>query len=65
MKKEKLPRQEQITRTPFPASKKVFVKGEIHNINVAMRTVLGSMTVPRCEFNTASRSPKIPLILGL
>jgi hypothetical protein len=39
MKKEKLPKQEQITRTPFPASKKVFVKGEIHNIDVAMREI--------------------------
>ena len=37
MKKEKLPSQEKITKTPFPASKKVFVKGEIHDINVAMR----------------------------
>tara|TARA_B100000809_G_scaffold266412_1_gene329024 strand:- start:3058 stop:4914 length:1857 start_codon:yes stop_codon:yes gene_type:complete len=39
MKKEKIPSQEQITRTPFPASKKIFVKGEIHNINVAMREI--------------------------
>ena len=39
MKKEKLPSQEKITRTPFPASKKVFVKGEIHDINVAMREI--------------------------
>ena len=39
MKKEKLPKQEQITRTPFPASKKIYVKGEIHDINVAMREI--------------------------
>ena len=39
MKKEKIPSQEQITRAPFPASKKIFVKGEIHNINVAMREI--------------------------
>ena len=39
MKKEKIPSQEQITRTPFPGSKKVFVKGSIHNINVAMREI--------------------------
>jgi len=39
MKKEKVPSQELITRTPFPASKKIFVKGKIHDINVAMRQI--------------------------
>jgi phosphomethylpyrimidine synthase len=28
-----------ITTTPFPASKKIFVKGKLHNINVAMREI--------------------------
>src|ERR1043165_3293036 len=35
----KLPTQETITRTPFPKSKKVFVKGKLHNIDVAMREI--------------------------
>jgi phosphomethylpyrimidine synthase len=39
MKKEKLPNQDKITKTPFPASKKIYVKGAIHDINVAMREI--------------------------
>ena len=39
MQKEKLPSESSITRKPFPASKKVYVKGEIHDIHVAMREI--------------------------
>jgi len=39
MKEEKLPSATSISRAPFPASKKVFVKGELHNIKVAMREI--------------------------
>ncbi|AKD04258.1 phosphomethylpyrimidine synthase ThiC [Pontibacter korlensis] len=39
MKKEKIPQQQTITRTPFPASKKVYVKGQLHDISVAMREI--------------------------
>ncbi len=35
----KLPTQSTITRTPFPKSKKIFVKGKLHNIEVAMREI--------------------------
>lgn len=35
----KLPDAGTITRTPFPASKKVYVKGPLHNIEVAMREI--------------------------
>lgn len=38
-KKEKIPAQSIITRTPFPKSKKIYEKGKIHNINVAMRQI--------------------------
>lgn len=38
-KEEQLPRKESITRTPFAASKKIYVPGKIHNIQVAMREV--------------------------
>ncbi|MBL4578497.1 MAG: phosphomethylpyrimidine synthase ThiC [Flavobacteriales bacterium] len=39
MKEEKLPSEASISREPFPASKKVFVKGELHDIKVAMREI--------------------------
>ncbi|MER3446970.1 MAG: phosphomethylpyrimidine synthase ThiC [Candidatus Dadabacteria bacterium] len=39
MKKERIPTQEVITRDPFPRSRKVYVKGRIHNIDVAMREI--------------------------
>ena len=39
MKKDSLPTENSITRAPFPGSKKVYVKGEIHAINVAMRAI--------------------------
>jgi phosphomethylpyrimidine synthase len=35
-----------ITTTPFPASKKIHVKGKLHNINVAMREIELSPTLP-------------------
>ena len=36
---EKLPDQKAISRTPFPASRKVYVKGTLHPIEVAMREI--------------------------
>jgi phosphomethylpyrimidine synthase len=36
--------EEQISRTPFPNSKKIYVNGEIHPIKVAMREVILSDT---------------------
>ncbi|MBN4051373.1 phosphomethylpyrimidine synthase ThiC [bacterium AH-315-M05] len=39
MKTEKLPTAKTITRKPFPASRKVYIKGNIHDINVAMREI--------------------------
>lgn len=39
IKKERIPTQEVITRDPFPRSRKVYVKGRIHNIDVAMREI--------------------------
>jgi len=39
MKNEKTPDAQVISRTPFPASRKVFVKGQIHDIAVAMREI--------------------------
>ena len=45
-KKDTAPQQGIITTTPFPKSKKVYVKGEIHpDVNVAMREIELSDTV--------------------
>jgi phosphomethylpyrimidine synthase len=38
-KKSTAPEQEGISTEPFPASKKVFVPGKIHDIAVAMREI--------------------------
>ena len=38
-KNEKLPTEKSITTTPFPASQKIYVKGKLHNIEVAMREI--------------------------
>lgn len=38
-KEEKLPTDHTISTTPFPNSKKIYVKGEIHDIQVAMREI--------------------------
>jgi phosphomethylpyrimidine synthase len=45
MRIEKAPTEKSITTDSFPASKKVFVKGKIHDIRVAMREVSLSDTV--------------------
>jgi len=45
MKKDKIPSQQTITTDPFPASKKVYVPGKLHDIKVAMREISLSDTV--------------------
>ncbi|MEN7551014.1 phosphomethylpyrimidine synthase ThiC [Rapidithrix thailandica] len=44
MKKDKIPNQEVISREPLPASKKIYVKGKIHDIKVPMREIALSDT---------------------
>jgi phosphomethylpyrimidine synthase len=39
MKKDTSPSQEVITRDQYPSSKKIYVKGKIHDIEVAMREI--------------------------
>lgn len=39
MKAEKTPTGQTITCTPFPASRKIYVKGQLHDIRVAMREI--------------------------
>jgi len=44
MKQERIPTDQVLTTAPFPASRKVFVQGEMHNIQVAMREITLSDT---------------------
>jgi len=37
--KDRIPNQDVISRDPFPASKKIYVKGKVHDIEVAMREI--------------------------
>src|SRR5688572_20110573 len=37
--KEKIPTEQAISREPFPASKKIYVPGQLHDIKVAMREI--------------------------
>ncbi len=39
MKKDIIPNHDIITRTPFPASQKIYIKGKIHDIAVPMREI--------------------------
>lgn len=49
MKTDKIPNQHVISRDPFPASRKIYVKGERHDIKVAMRQI--ELTQTRNKFN--------------
>jgi len=57
MKTEKLPSAETISRTPFPASKKVYVKGHLHDIHVPMREISLSPTTDRFKNITEENPP--------
>ncbi|MEJ6799078.1 MAG: phosphomethylpyrimidine synthase ThiC [Crocinitomicaceae bacterium] len=46
MKKENTPSENKITREPLTGSKKIYVKGKIHDINVAMREIELSESKP-------------------
>jgi phosphomethylpyrimidine synthase len=61
MRQEKIPTEKSITREPFPASKKVFVKGKLHGIKVAMREI--SLTDTSNKFSTAKAAEKNPSVV--
>ncbi|WP_443938475.1 phosphomethylpyrimidine synthase ThiC [Pedobacter sp. MW01-1-1] len=44
MKQEKIPTDRVLSTTPFPASKKIYVSGKLHDIQVAMREITLSET---------------------
>ncbi|WP_299897744.1 phosphomethylpyrimidine synthase ThiC [uncultured Aquimarina sp.] len=59
-KKDTAPQQEKITTTPFPNSKKVYVKGSIHpQINVAMREIELSDTVDSMTRKKTANEPVV------
>ncbi len=51
MKKDRIPSQSSVTRDEFPASKKIYVPGEIHDIKVAMREISLNDTVKKFSPN--------------
>lgn len=57
MNKDKIPSQDVLTRTPFPASKKIYVKGKIHDINVAMREISLEDTVDKFNGTVVKNDP--------
>ncbi len=60
MRQEKLPTQEIITRDPFPASKKIYVPGSIHDIKVAMREISLHDTVNKIDRSKpAEKNPPV------
>ena len=58
MKKESIPSQNKITCEPFPASRKIYVKGQLHDIAVAMREIsLNDTTLHGKEGATEKNAP--------
>ncbi len=57
MKTEKLPNEASITRTPFPNSKKIYVKGSMHDIRVPMREITLSNTTDRFRNEVEGNAP--------
>jgi phosphomethylpyrimidine synthase len=61
MKTEKIPAEQVISRTPFPASRKVYVKGQLHNIQVAMREV--SLSETKLHGRFGETEPNAPVTI--
>src|SRR5438552_12774930 len=58
MAKETVPTQQTITCDPFPASRKIYVKGQLHDIAVAMREIsLQDTTLHGNEHATEKNAP--------
>ena len=57
-KKDTAPKQDGITRKPFPSSKKIYVQGKLHpQINVAMREITLNDTVDSITKKRTSNEP--------
>jgi len=61
MKVEKTPDDQIISRTPFPASRKIFVKGQLHDIEVAMREITLSETKIHNGFGLTENNPPVTI----
>ncbi len=59
-KKEAVPTENALTRDPFPASKKIYVPGKIHDIKVAMREISLSPTTSKFSFGEEGE-PNAPI----
>lgn len=57
---DRIPNQNVISREPFPASKKIYVKGEIHDIEVAMREISLEYTTHKL---TGEIEPNEPVVV--
>jgi phosphomethylpyrimidine synthase len=55
LKKEKIPTQDIITRDPFPRSKKIYVKGKLHDIKVTMREIDLDDSAPASNGNGSNK----------
>lgn len=55
----KLPGADTITRTPFPASQKIYVKGSMHNIHVAMREITTADEIEMHNGSTKKENVKV------
>ena len=60
MKKDKIPSQGIISRDPFPASRKIYVKGKLHDISVAMREISLADTHERLT-GKIEKNPPVPV----
>lgn len=58
IKADQIPSAEKITRDPFPASKKVYAKGTIHDISVAMREI--TLNDTKLKFNPSAPAEENP-----
>lgn len=59
MKKERIPSRKVITRTPFPASEKVYIQGKVHkDVKVAMRQISLTDTVHKLT-GTVEKNPPV------
>jgi len=59
MKSEKTPETAIITRKPFPNSRKIYVKGQLHDIAVAMREIVLNDTKIHGKFGLAEKNAPV------
>lgn len=63
MKKESLPSEKSISRTPFPASKKIYVKGTLPGVKVAMREIELTDSQPVFQEGTFQKDNNEPVTI--